>query len=446
MQVVTDIKYVFIAITSLLLSSNFIYGQSIKGIVIDGDHTPLGFVNILLKNPQDSTIIDFAITNNAGKFEFDTIPLNGILLSTSAIGYASFDTMLYQVSKQSEINLSIQLANKDYDLQQVEVNAYKNGVIINGDTTIYDPSTFTTGQEENVEELLKKLPGIVVEDGGKISVGGKEVENVLIEGDDFLDENRKAVLEGLSAESVSSVEIIGNYEAYSDLADFNTESEQKYAINIKLTKDAKSKIHGNVQLSGGHEDRYEAIADLYKIKEKSKFFINANTGNTGQNTLSIYDYIQLEGGLQNFTEQRSKGDRKIPRIFLDKERYNQINSNYLGFNFSKNIGSKLEMDGFAFAYLNNSKSSSVKRETPSHLGITNIYDKSKNDQLKTLAAKFNLDFKPSKKENWNYSSKVLLENTAETLQNRTQFFGNRFESQNHTTSEPFQIQNQINYR
>lgn len=422
--------------------------DELVGLVTDIDNdTPLFYATVTLKIPKEDKILDFQFTDKNGKFQFSNPSsfLDSILLSASYLGFEQLDTLLF-FPKNSSNPIHLKLSPKENQLEEIEVKAYKNGIIINGDTTSYDPTVFTNGSEENVEDVLKKIPGIDIDEDGKITVGNKEVKKVLVEGDKFLDENRKGILEGISAKDIAKIEVIANYQEFDDLAGIGNKKENQFALNIKLTEDAKSKFRANGNLAVGYKNKYETDWSAFKFLKKLKLFFDLNSNNTGQHTLTIHDYIKLEGGILKFGESHSKKDISIPKIFFQKNQRKAIQENYSSLNFSYQPSEKLNFNGFGFGYFGNSTAENNKEEIPLHSVQSNFYKTLSDNQLLLTVTKMNLEYKISKQSNIQFTNKVLGQKEKEDLTNLTRLSENNFSDLTNFKHDIFKLSNQINFR
>jgi hypothetical protein len=444
-----EMKRLYFLISMFFLFPLLLNAQNkLVGFVTDGsNNAPLFYATVTLKILNQDKIIDFKFTDNDGKFQFlntSSFP-DSVLLSAAFLGFNQLDTLLV-FSQKNQTPLRLKLSPKDNEIKEVEVKSFKNGIIINGDTTIYDPAVFTNGSEENVGDVLKKIPGVEVDEDGKITVGGKDVEKVLIEGDKFLDENRKGVLEGISAKDISKIEVISNYQEFDDLAGLGSKKEKQYAINIKLTDEAKSKINANGSLAGGYQNKYEADWSVFKFSKKLKLFFDLNSNNTGQHALTIYDYIKLEGGIAKFAGNHTKKDISIPKIFYQKNQRKAIQENYSSLNFSFQPNSKLSFNGFGFTYFGKSTTENNKEEIPLHLANSNFYQTSNDNQLLLTIAKLNLEYDFSKKTFLSFSNKILWQKEQEDLTNNTMLSDISFSDVTDYNNDVFNFSNQVNFR
>src|SRR5690606_3209715 len=121
-------------------------------------------------------------------------------------------------------------------LEGVEI-VYEMPVSIKGDTIVYNADSFTSGTERKLEDVLKKLPGVEVDDDGNITVEGKGVSKLMVEGKDFLDGDTKLEVKNIPANAVDKVQVLRNYNEVDQLRSV-TDNQDNLAMNIKL-KDGK---------------------------------------------------------------------------------------------------------------------------------------------------------------------------------------------------------------
>ncbi len=287
----------------LLLISFSVSAQNITGSIADTTNKKqVSNVVIALLKPVDSTLQKFVRSDKDGKFELKNIaPGKYILLIT----HPSYADLLDDVTVTSS---GLQLENlplipKTKLLQELILKS-TSPMRIKGDTTIYTADSFKVSANANVEELLKKLPGIQVDKDGKIKAMGETVEKVLVDGEEFFGDDPGMAVKNLRADAVKEVQV---YDKKSDQAEFTgiDDGKTKKTINLKLKDDRKKGYFGKVDLSGGLKkdigDRYNNNILLSSFKGKRKlagYFLN---GNTGQDGLNWQDNDKYGGNDDNFS-------------------------------------------------------------------------------------------------------------------------------------------------
>ncbi|HUS01396.1 MAG TPA: outer membrane beta-barrel family protein, partial [Chitinophagaceae bacterium] len=171
------------------------------------------------------------------------------------------------------------------------------------DTTVYTADSFKVSANANVEELLKKLPGIQVDKDGKIKAMGETVEKVLVDGEEFFGDDPGMAVKNLRADAVKEVQV---FDKKSDQAEFTgiDDGKTKKTINLKLKEDKKTGYFGKIDAAGGLirniSPRYNDNILLSSFKGKRKisgFLLNGNTGQDGLNWQDEQKY----GGSDNMS-------------------------------------------------------------------------------------------------------------------------------------------------
>jgi hypothetical protein len=156
----------------LLLTTNLTFSQiKMKGLVKDSLNNPLELANVILINKETSALESFAISNANGEYKLSLQKNTSYNLQVSYIGMESISRQID--SKENDINKDFTLSQSNV-LDAVELT-YEMPVKISGDTLIYNADSFNTGTERKLEDVLKNLPGVEVNDDGQIEVEGKVV-------------------------------------------------------------------------------------------------------------------------------------------------------------------------------------------------------------------------------------------------------------------------------
>ena len=238
-----------------------------------------GLPNVLLMALKfsDSTLINFTRSNAAGLFKTIKVPLDTYLVILSHPAFSDKTYLLVPSSKDSVFNFkNIVLPQKSIVLNEVEIVALKEKSYYKGDTLIFTADSFKTAANATVEDLLKKLPGMKVDANGKITIQGKEVDQVLVDGDEFFGSDPTIATRNLNASSIENVQVF-------DKKNESTEegaSETLKVLNLKMKEDAKKGYFGKVSGASDFQKFYEGelLANRFKGNRKvSLFGLVANT-------------------------------------------------------------------------------------------------------------------------------------------------------------------------
>lgn len=280
----------------LFLCASFFYtfqsfAQTVKvsGTVINSnENVPVNKAVVALLSPADSILVTFTRTDADGRFQLSA-PKGQYIMMTSQPYFAD---LLEDVNLDADKNFSsIKLLSKATLLQEVIV---KTGTPfrIKGDTTIYTADSFKVSANANVEELLKKLPGIQVDKDGKIKAMGENVAKVLVDGEEFFGDDPGMTIKNLRADGVKEVQVFDKKSEQSEFTGID-DGQTKKTINLKLKEEAKKGYFGKVDLAGGPmehiDNRYNSNLMFSSFKGKRKFSAFLLNGNTGQDGLSWQD-------------------------------------------------------------------------------------------------------------------------------------------------------------
>ena len=148
-----------------------------------------------------------------------------------------------------------------------------------GDTLQFDASRYLKPEVFRLEDLVKNIPGFRVDDNGRIYFNGKEINRIMIDGDDLAGEQYKLLSRNLKALMIDSLQLIQRHEKNRLLRTFG--NQDAMAINLVIKKSFMGKTSGNLMLSGGIDQRGEVDAELIRLANKTKQLCFVNTNNTG---------------------------------------------------------------------------------------------------------------------------------------------------------------------
>ncbi|MEJ7823465.1 MAG: TonB-dependent receptor, partial [Chitinophagaceae bacterium] len=285
----------------LLSFSSFAQTANITGAVMDpNEKKAVQNAVIALLTPKDSILYKFTRSNAEGKYSLkDVKPGEYILMTT----HPYFADLLDNVVIKNDMEIpELALISKAKLMQEVIIKT-GSPIKIRGDTTVYTADSFKVSANANVEELLKKLPGIQVDKDGKIKAMGETVQKILVDGEEFFGDDPGMAVKNLRADAVKEVQV---FDKKSDQAEFTgiDDGKTQKTINLKLKEDKKTGYFGKIDVAGGLikkiDPRYNdnLLFSTFKGKRKlSAFLLN---GNTGQDGLSWQDE-QKFGGSDNMS-------------------------------------------------------------------------------------------------------------------------------------------------
>ncbi len=269
----------------------------IKGIVSDTtNRKKVEHAVVALIKPGDSSLYCFTRTGADGSFFLPLVVPGKYVIMVSRSRFAEYTETL-EVPQGGMMLAQISLTPISKILQEVIVRSGST-MRMKGDTAIYTADSFKVDANANVEELLKRLPGIQVDRDGKITTMGEVITKVLVDGEEFFGDDPGMVVKNLRADAVKEVQV---FDKKSDQAAFSgiDDGEKTKTINLKLKEESKNGYFGKIELEGGLQqkigNRYNNSAMINAFKGKRKMAAYAMTGNIGKSSLDWSDRSNFGG-------------------------------------------------------------------------------------------------------------------------------------------------------
>lgn len=254
---------------------------NIKGTVKDSSQNSISDAIVILTYKQKQ----FYQTTDLGGDFFFSVPFEKNLEVSLEFKHISFqEKTVFFLLNDSTINVPVIFLNfKNSFLSEVIV--VNKPMIKSGDTTIFNLSSFKNKLDANLEDVLKKMPGMDVDESGNIKYNNKPIENIMIEGD-VLSKNYKLISKNITPDMIDKVEIIDKYNSNPILKDLT--NSQKQMMNLILKNPKKLRTFGNFKAGIGVENKKNIGGNIFVINSKIKSMIIGNNNNTGQSPYSEF--------------------------------------------------------------------------------------------------------------------------------------------------------------
>jgi hypothetical protein len=274
------VRILFFTLFAFFAMTGLAQERTIAGILIDKDSKqPVTEATIqLLKS--DTAFVAGAISNAAGVFSVKA-PENGTyLLKISCIGYTTLIKHVQIVQDKSLEIGKIIMAADAIMLKETQVTAQAKKVVLKEDTFIYNSAAYKTPEGSTIEELVKRLPGASVADDGTITINGKTVKKILVDGKEFMTGDTKIAMKNLPTAIVEKVKA---YDQKSDLTRITgiDDGEETTVLDFGLKKGMNKGLFSNIDLSAGTKSRYseKLMGAYFNDKNRLMLFGNANNVN-----------------------------------------------------------------------------------------------------------------------------------------------------------------------
>lgn len=335
--------YTLILFTYLSFSPLFAQNVELTGVIQDSLLNPLPHTNLIASPLEDAGSITFAISDELGRFKLDLVREKIYKLEITHLGFSKgIDTII--ISENTTKNYILYESMES--LEEVIIEQ-QMAVVVKEDTITYRVEQFRTGEERKLREVLKNLPGVEVDREGNVTVNGKKVTKLMVEGKTFFTGDTKLGVNNIPADAVEEVEALDNYSEVAFLKGLS-DSDQM-ALNIKLKEGKKKFMFGDIEAGAGIEDRYLFHPTLFYYSPKTAINIIGDINNIGEKSFTMQDYINFEGGYANLME----GSNSFSNIynsdfarFLGQRDFIYSRNEFGAGSLSQEISPSLQLDAY----------------------------------------------------------------------------------------------------
>lgn len=291
-------RYAVLLIVLVYISQPMMSAPTVRltGQVKDCNGESVPFATISLANDTINTPVMYLSADTDGKFNA-MLPerQDSIFITIKSLGYKKLVKQLALSDMASYQDFILE--DDTVALSEVIVNGRYYGVSEKSDTISYSTQYFSNESEQNIGDVIRKMPGMEVDDNGAVSFQGQRVDKVLIDGKDILS-TPESFINSLPADFASKIDWIGNYED-GDVGD-SFRSQSRTAINLQ-SANTNMKWSGTVSASAGYKDKYDTQNSIIGIQGTTSLGAIFNANNTGKPLFSIMDYINTMGDMDSFT-------------------------------------------------------------------------------------------------------------------------------------------------
>ncbi|WP_196829689.1 carboxypeptidase-like regulatory domain-containing protein [Flavobacterium sp. CG_9.1] len=415
--------------------------NSVTGSVLDSSNTPISQVNVQIKDSKNDKIIAFSFSDTSGNFRLELDKKGLYILKISYLGLKSFTKEIEITNNLLDLGKIILEENK-IDLENVIIKNEAAGMTEIGDTLRYRIEKFLNGTEETLKDVIKKLPGLDIDSQGKIKANGKEVDKLLINGEEFFINQQKIATENITAEMIKNIELIKNYTEFKNIK--KNDKSGITALNVNIKEQFKNKLTGNVSAAAG-ENRYKLHATLFNFSKKTLFSLISDSNNTGELSMNIEEYTKFT----NQNEARTIGETTfsknddLPRFLTIGNNVKERSSYFTGLNLKYSPTKKTQVNFYSiFNSVDQVEQQSNTQFYASNSGVfSNKDSRFINEETMFTNSALDVAYKPNEKSLISYKgyfSGVNKINTVEIANNT-----NQLDNENKLTD--YTINHQLNY-
>lgn len=377
----------------ILIYTHISFSQNIlmEGVIKNHSGEGILGVNMLAKPLEEGNKTAFTFTDFNGRYKMQLRKDVAYSLSITYLGYATITDSI-QLSKDT---------NKDFILEQdigqlneVIINA-KIAVLIRKDTITYRPESFVTGNERKLRDILDKLPGVEVDKDGNVTVQGKSVTDLLVDGKPFFGGETQLGVNSIPADAIEELEVIDDYHEVSFMKDL--QPSQRMAMNIKLKEGKKKLLFGDIEAGGGKDEKYYLQSGLFYYSPETTLNFIGSLNNVNKSPMTRSDVNRFRRGASSFSSNNPVNnlDQGLSQ-FSSSSNLTQKKIGFGGINMSHQLNKNLELN--AYSIVNYQNSDALTTSEISYLLKDNLFENRKNNRNTRSLSNLNnikLNYKPN---------------------------------------------------
>lgn len=276
--------------------------QSLSGTVTDKT-TKEGLISATVQLVASDGKSSYTSTDLNGNFQFKKLQPGTYTLQVTYVGYKSYKAK-QTLSEGQEKRVKIEMSEDAQLLGEVSVQGRATRAEQQGDSLLYNAEAFQVMMGSSAEDLLAKMPGIVVE-GGTIQAQGEQVQKVLVDGKEFFDGDVNLAIKNLPSDVIASIEVFDKKSEQAEFAGFDDGEEIK-TINIVTKSGFRQGTFGEVSGGYGTDDRYKVNGNLNFFNDDRRISVLGMSNNVNQQNFSQED---LAGVMSAGNSGRGRGGR-----------------------------------------------------------------------------------------------------------------------------------------
>ena len=323
-------KYLLLTFVAVLFSHIALaqpFSVKLK-LVEEKTSEPVQFATVSVTPAGTTKALRYALTDDKGEATLTRIGKGAYVVKAEIMGYKNYELQIV-VTKDVDLG-TVKMAEDVQALEASKVSAVGNPILIKKDTIEYNASSFKTSDNDMLEQLLKKLPGVEVGTDGSITANGETIKKITIDGKTFFLDDPQLASKNIPAKIVEKIKVV---EKKSDQAMFTgiDDGDEETVIDLKLRPGMAEGWFGNVMGGGGHDVpgqgsdmndwRYQGAAMIGRFTDKSQISIILNGNNTNNR-----GFNDVAGSMM----QNMRGSRGMGRGMGGWRGNNGISTSWMG--------------------------------------------------------------------------------------------------------------------
>lgn len=401
-------RYIFILIC--IFASMNSMAQSLHGTIRDKESREELVSATVQLTAEDSTAT-YTSADLKGYYEFKKLKSGSYMLQISYVGYKTYRKKLTIAASQSK-QVDVEMIEDVELLGEVSVQGRATRAEQRGDSLMYNAEAFKVMQGSSAEDLLAKMPGVVVE-GGTVQAQGEQVKKILLDGKEFFDGDVNLAIKNLPSDIIASIEIFDKKSEQAEFTGFDDGEEIK-TINIVTKKGFRQGTFGEVSAGYGTDNRYKVNGNINMFNEDRRISVLGMSNNVNQQNFSQED---LSGVMSSEAKRRMRGSPQggsSAADFMVGSLGGLTSTNGLGLNYVNEWGKKLKITGsYFFNQSDNETLQQTEREYFDAALAGMSYEEYKESSMENWNHRFNfkLDYQISERSSLVFRPSLSFQNT-----------------------------------
>ena len=261
---------------------------------------PIEQASVRLLNVKDSSMVRGVASNTDGSFALKNVRKGNYILNVTYIGFDSLYKNI-SVAGTAPVRLgTLEMTDGSVRLQVAVITGKAPEVVVRNDTTEYNADSYKVTEGSVLEDLLKKMPGVEVDSEGKVTVNGKEIKKIMVDGKEFFSDDPKIASKNLPAKMIDKVQVLDKKSDMAKMTGFD-DGEEETVLNLTVKPGMKQGWFGNAYAGYGSKDRYEGNAMVNRFYNNDQLtFMGGlnNTNNMGFSDLASTMFSGMRGGMR----------------------------------------------------------------------------------------------------------------------------------------------------
>lgn len=356
-----NMKTVLLILSSLLSGfAGFSQQSRLNGNIADKmNNVGIKRASLSLIEKEKNKVLQNTVSDSIGNFNFRNVNEGEYNIMISAVGYKKISISFTMGAENKNIG-TVFLENETKDLSTVTIIAKAPAVSQKDDTSQYSASQYKVNPDATTEDLVKKMPGISIDNNGTITAHGEQVKKVTVDGKDFFGNDATAALKNIPASVVDKIQVFDRLSDQAQLTGIDDGNSQK-SINIITKAGISNAQFGRIYAGIGTNNTYSSGGNISLFKKDRRLSFVGNFNNINQQNFGSQDLLGISGSSSSQRSPMSMGNFRGPggpaESFTTDQATGINTTNAIGINYSDKWNPKTTVT--ASYFFNNSNNSNL---------------------------------------------------------------------------------------